>query len=172
MSPNVEEPAARAHRLLDASGATVATAESLTGGRLAAALTADPGASRTYVGGVVAYATSVKVAVLGVPQSLVDGPGVVSAECARAMADGVRGLTGATYALSTTGVAGPDSQDGRPPGTVYVGLAGPGHSVAIVLELSGDRAAIQERTAREALSALCDRLRSMAREPEDDSALG
>jgi PncC family amidohydrolase len=71
-----------------------------------------------YRGGVVSYATDVKVDVLAVPRALVELYGVVSAECARAMAQGVRRLTGATYGVSTTGVAGPDLQEGKPVGTV------------------------------------------------------
>ncbi len=134
--------------------ATVATAESLTGGRLAALVTGVPGASRAYVGGVVAYATEVKQRLLGVPEELVARYGVVSAECARAMAEGVRAALGATYGLSTTGVAGPDEQEGKPVGTVYVGVAGPAGAIVTALELTGDRAAVQERTCREALSTL------------------
>ena len=140
-------------------GATLATAESLTGGRLAALVTEVPGASAVYLGGVVSYATAVKVAVLGVPEELVERYGVVSPECAGAMARGARGLTGATYALSTTGVAGPDEQEGKAVGTVYIGLAGPDGESALALELVGDRAAIQDRTCREALAALQVNLR-------------
>lgn len=140
--------------LLQRRGATLATAESLTGGRVAAALTAVPGSSTAFVGGVVAYATEVKEAVLGVPRALIDEHGVVSAGCARAMAEGVRALTGATYAVSTTGVAGPGAQDGVAAGTVYVGLAGPGAPTAVALELTGDRATVQEQAAGAALSAL------------------
>jgi nicotinamide-nucleotide amidase len=142
--------------LLARGGATLATAESLTGGRLAARLTAVPGASRCYVGGVVAYATEVKVALLGVPAGLVAEHGAVSAQCARAMALGARERFGATYAVATTGVAGPDRQEGLPPGTVYVGVAGPGGPTAVGLELAGDRATIQDRTCEEALAALAD----------------
>jgi nicotinamide-nucleotide amidase len=140
--------------LLERRGATLATAESVTGGRVAAALTAVPGSSVSFVGGVVAYAVALKESVLGVPRTVIDQHGVVSAECARAMAAGARALTGATWALSTTGVAGPGAQDGVPAGTVYVGLAGPGGPTAVALELSGDRAAVQEEATREALSAL------------------
>ncbi len=104
------------HALLRSAGASVATAESLTGGRLAALLTSVPGASATYVGGVVTYATELKQSLLGVPEALVAEHGVVSAPCARAMAAGVRGLTGSTYALATTGVAGPDRQEGQAAG--------------------------------------------------------
>ena len=131
--------AASVHELLRARGATVATAESLTGGRLAAMLTSVPGSSETFVGGVVAYATELKVSLLGVPPGVVERYGVVSAECARAMAEGARRATGATYAVSTTGVAGPGPQDGIPAGTVHVGVAGPGATTAVALELVGDR---------------------------------
>jgi nicotinamide-nucleotide amidase len=142
--------------LLAGGGATLATAESLTGGRLAARLTAVPGASRCYVGGVVAYATEVKVSLLGVPAGLLAEHGAVSAQCAMAMALGARERFGATYAVATTGVAGPDRQEGLPPGTVYVGVAGPGGPTAVGLELAGDRATIQDRTCEEALAALGD----------------
>jgi nicotinamide-nucleotide amidase len=148
------ELAARVHALLQERGETVATAESLTGGRLAAALTGVPGASNSYVGGVVAYATSVKQDLLGVPAALVERYGVISAECALAMARGAAGVTGAAWGIGTTGVAGPDGQDGHPPGTVHVGLVGPGVSTALALELVGGREAIQDRTCVEALSAL------------------
>ena len=144
--------------LVDA-GATVATAESLTGGQLAVLLTTAPGASRSYLGGVVSYATEVKTEVLGVPTSLVEEHGVVSAACARAMAEGARRLIGATYAVSTTGVAGPEPQEDKPPGTVFVAVAGPGGVTALSLELTGDRAAIQQRTCGEALTALAEVLR-------------
>ncbi|MBZ5740371.1 CinA family protein [Nocardioides mangrovi] len=144
---------ARVHELLRAAGATVASAESLTAGRLAAALTETPGASATYVGGVVTYATELKATLLGVDEALIERYGVVSPECARAMAAGVRAITGATYGLATTGVAGPSEQEGKPVGTVFVGLAGPGLDEAVALELGGKRARIQERTCREALVA-------------------
>ncbi len=139
-------------------GDTLATAESLTGGRLAALVTGVAGASRAYRGGVVAYATDVKQHLLGVPDDVVARHGVVSAECARAMAEGARVALGATWAVSTTGVAGPEQQEGKPVGTVYVGVAGPGASGVTALELVGDRQAVQERTCREALSALGARL--------------
>ena len=151
--------AEQVHDLLRERSATIATAESLTGGRLAAAFTAMPGASRTYVGGVVAYAASMKQDVLDVSPALVASHGVVSSECALAMARGVVGLTGATYAVSTTGVAGPDPQEGHAPGTVHVGVVGPGVATTLALELVGTRLVICERTCEEALSALADILR-------------
>lgn len=137
---------------------TLSVAESLTGGRLAAAVTAVPGASAVFLGGVVSYATDLKVRLLGVPASLVEQHGVVSAECARAMATGVRDLTGSTYALSTTGVAGPDSQEGHPVGTVFVGLAGPDGAVAESLVLPGDRLQVVDETVRRAVATLVGRL--------------
>ena len=123
--PLVTPQSHRAQRLLEDRGETVAVAESLTGGRLAVLLTEAPGSSATFLGGVVSYATEAKIDVLGVDRGLVERHGVVSAECARAMARGVRALMGATYGVSTTGVAGPDEQEGKPPGTVYVGVSGP-----------------------------------------------
>lgn len=148
--------AASLHALLREARATVATAESLTGGRLAALLTSVPGASETYRGGLVTYATDLKLSLLGVPERVVERYGVVSAECARAMAEGARLVTGATWAVSTTGVAGPGPQDGVPAGTVHVGIAGPGATTALALELVGGREAVQDRTCAEAVSALCE----------------
>jgi nicotinamide-nucleotide amidase len=144
----------RVHLLLRAGGSTVATAESLTGGRLAVALTDVPGASETYLGGVVTYATELKQSFLGVDERLVEQYGVVSAECAKAMASGVRAFTGATYGLATTGVAGPGEQEGKPAGTVFVGISGPGVLEAVALELAGKRAQVQDRTTRAAFEAL------------------
>jgi len=168
------ELAARVHELLQRRGETVATAESLTGGQLAARLTAVPGASRSYLGGVVSYATSVKIEVLGVPADLVERHGVISAPCASAMAERVAALTGAGWGLATTGVAGPDPQEGHPPGTVYVGIAGavagPGGPSAVRLHLSGDRAEIQAATCREALALLAGRLAAGSTDGATDPA--
>lgn len=140
--------------LLTARGETVSTAESLTGGRLAAALTSVPGASECVAGGVVAYATEVKVDLLGVPAAVVDEHGVVSGECAAAMATGVRDLLGTTYAMATTGVAGPDPQEGHPAGHVWVAVAGPRGVETRLLALPGDRPEVQDATVRHALSVL------------------
>jgi nicotinamide-nucleotide amidase len=149
----------RVHLLLRAAGATVASAESLTGGRLAVALTDTPGASETYLGGVVTYATELKASMLDIDTELIDTHGVVSPECAKAMASGVRAMAGATYGIATTGVAGPSDQEGKPPGTVFVGIAGPGLLEAVALELSGRRQQVQERTVRETLTAFEEVLR-------------
>ena len=83
----------------------------------------------------------------------------MSPECAKAMASGVRALTGTTFGVATTGVAGPTDQEGKPPGTVFVGIAGPGLVEAVALELRGKRQQIQDATVREALTALEEVLR-------------
>ncbi len=113
-----------------------------------------PGSSEVYLGGVVSYATSVKVGLLGVSQELVTEHGVVSAECAAAMCRAVADLTGASYALATTGVAGPSWQEDQPPGTVFVGIAGPAGEVGVPVHLVGDRETIQDRTCAAALDLI------------------
>lgn len=143
---------------LQGRGETVATAESLTGGLLAGFLTGVPGASTVFLGGVVSYATEVKQDVLSVPVSVIERNGVVSAACAEAMASGVRDLMGTTYAVSTTGVAGPETQEGNPVGTVYVGVAGPDGVRSVLLELDGDRAEIREATCVASMAELLSAL--------------
>ena len=135
-------------------GETLATAESLTGGLLSARLTDVPGASRSFVGAVVSYATRIKVSVLDVPVEVVERHGVISEECAVAMAEGVRTRLDATWGLATTGVAGPDSQEGRPVGTVWVAVAGPDGTEARELALEGDRPAIRGATCDAVLALL------------------
>lgn len=145
--------AAQVHRRLLARGETVGCAESLTGGALADLLSSTPGASATFVGGVVSYGTSVKRSVLGVTAAQ-----VVSADSASQMAVGARALLEVDWALATTGVAGPEKQDERPVGTVYVALAGP-HGVQVhQLALAGERTEIRAGTCRAALEALVDEL--------------
>jgi nicotinamide-nucleotide amidase len=119
------------HRLLAERKATVAVAESLTGGLLGAELTGMPGSSATFVGGVVAYATPLKNLLLGVPADLLAAHGAVHPDVAAAMAAGVRDRLGASYGLAVTGVAGPDPQDGQPVGTVHVAVAGSGEHPAV-----------------------------------------
>jgi nicotinamide-nucleotide amidase len=162
----VGELSKRVHELLESRGETVSSAESLTGGRLATVLTEVPGSSSTFKGGVVTYATEMKIEVLGVPQEVVDTHGVVSAECAEAMAEGVRMLTGATYGVSTTGVAGPAEQEGKPPGTVFIGLAGPEGVTSVALELDGERSEITQQCVDAAVAAFADALR------QEETALG
>ena len=151
-------------------GLTLAVAESVTGGRLAASFTSVPGASRVFVGGVVSYATAVKVSVLGVEQALVDTEGVISAACAEAMAAGVRRVLDADVSLATTGVAGPDEQEGHPAGTAYVGLAWSEGSLSRRLSLSGDRSSIQDAVCQVAVALLEDWLGD--RLPQEQPRLG
>jgi PncC family amidohydrolase len=126
--------------LLRSRGLTLAVAESLTGGLVASRLVDVPGASDWFRGGVVSYASDVKYRVLDVPE----GP-VVSAEAAAAMATGVRALLGADVGLAVTGVAGPDSQEGQPPGTVFMAVALPDRdAVTVVAGLPGDRARVRQ----------------------------
>jgi len=144
------------HAQLAERDATLAVAESLTGGLLGAALTAMPGASGTFRGGVLVYATDLKETLGGVPGPLLDAEGAVSAEVAAAMAAGVRDRTGATYGVALTGVAGPDVQEGHPPGTVFVAVAGPSGGQVRSLRLPGDRAEIRRRAVDAALDMLRD----------------
>ena len=106
--------AAEVHRLLAQHGATVAVAESLTGGLLGAALTTTPGSSATFRGGLIVYATDLKETLAGVPGPLLEAEGPVSAHVAAARAAGARDRLGATYGVGVTGVAGPDPQNGQP----------------------------------------------------------
>lgn len=149
MSPDVAATASALHLALLGRGQRVGCAESLTGGELAALLSATPGASATFVGGVVSYATEVKRQLLGVTAEQ-----VVSADCATEMAAGVRTLLGLDWALATTGVAGPESQEGRPVGTVFVALAGPRGVQSAPLLLDGDRSAIRSAACAAALELL------------------
>ena len=137
-------------RLIPA-GQTLAVAESLTGGLVAAALASVPGASAAFRGGVVAYATDLKAALLGVDAGLLAERGAVDPDVAAAMTRGARERLGATVAAATTGVAGPDPADGQPVGTVYVAAdAGRGPEVRR-LELSGTRNEIRRAAATECL---------------------
>ncbi|HEX5994737.1 MAG TPA: nicotinamide-nucleotide amidohydrolase family protein [Jiangellales bacterium] len=141
------------------AGATVATAESLTGGLVSAALTSVPGASAAVRGGVVAYATDLKHELAGVPADTLRRDGPVAARTASAMATGVRRKCAATYGVATTGVAGPDAQDGHPPGTVHVAVAGPeGVRIESVTGLPGDRAAVRQAAVRHALDLLAQEI--------------
>jgi len=151
---------------LTARGETVAVAESLTGGLVVAELVGVPGASAVVRGGVVAYATPVKATVLGVDAELLAEHGAVDPEVARQMAAGVRmalAVDGvpATWGISTTGVAGPDPQDGQPVGTVFVGIASAAGAEAVELHLDGDRGAIRRAVVSELLARLRSRLQGV-----------
>ena len=143
--------------LLTGAGRTVAVAESLTGGLVLASLVSVPGASAVVRGGVVAYATDVKARLLGVDRGLLDLEGAVHPEVAREMALGVVSLVGADYGVATTGVAGPDPQDGRPVGEAHVGVAAAGgrtHVATVELDPALGREGIRWGAAVAALEAL------------------
>ncbi|MFF4081319.1 CinA family protein [Streptomyces sp. NPDC087218] len=156
--------AARVLELLTGRGETLAVAESLTGGLVAAELTSVPGASRSFRGSVTAYATPLKRDVLGVDGALLAERGAVDPEVARQMAIGVRRVLGADWGMATTGVAGPDPQDGKPVGTVYVAVAGPdGAEKTAALRLNGGRADIRKESVRSVLVLLSAELGKNAR---------
>ncbi|WP_278237105.1 CinA family protein [Isoptericola sp. AK164] len=126
-----------------ARGWTLGVAESLTAGMVAAELATVPGASAVLRGGVVAYATDLKASLLGVDADLLAARGAVDPDVAGAMATGARSATGADVGLATTGVAGPDPQDGRAPGLVFVAVATPTTIEVRRCDLDGDRAAVR-----------------------------
>ncbi len=139
---------------LTAAGDTVATAESLTAGLISATLATVPGASAALRGGVTAYATAAKATVLRVPETFLEKYGAVSEECARAMAEAVRGLFDASWGISATGVAGPERQEGRDVGTVFVAAAGPDGTEVVEVALSGGRNEIRSDATKAALKLL------------------
>ncbi len=133
-------------------GWTIGVAESLTGGLVAATLVAVPGASTVFRGAVVAYATDLKTSLLAVDAGLLARRGAVDADVATAMAAGVRHATGADVGLATTGVAGPDPQDGCPPGLVFVAVVTPAVAAVRRLDLSGDRSAVRAQAVSSVLA--------------------
>ncbi len=139
---------------------TLATAESLTGGLVAAALTSVPGASDVFVGGVVSYAVGAKEDILGVPASVLAESGPVSEEVALAMAEGARRVFGADVAVATTGAAGPEPHGGRMPGTFCVAVVGPTGFARYTDVVAGDRDEVRSRAVLRAISAVCDLLNS------------
>jgi nicotinamide-nucleotide amidase len=136
-------------------GQTLAVAESLTGGLLSAAFVAVPGVSRVFRGGLIVYSTDLKATLAGVDADLLAAKGPVDPDVALALARGARERCGADWGLATTGVAGPDPQDGASVGTVYVAIAGPGMEAVRQLDLDGDRTRIRS-AAVEAVLALLD----------------
>jgi nicotinamide-nucleotide amidase len=151
-------------RALEHAGHTVAIAESLTGGALASALIATPGASAVIRGGIVAYDTELKASLLGVDRALLDREGPVHAEVARQMAVGVRRALAtdagpATIGVATTGVAGPASQGGRAPGTVFVAVSTDAGPVVREAAFAGDRSSVRASAVELALEMLGNSVR-------------
>jgi nicotinamide-nucleotide amidase len=150
-----------AHRVIAAAiaaGTSLATAESLTAGMIAATLAEVPGASAVLQGGVVSYSNSVKAKVLGVDPALLEERGSVDGEVARQMAEGARNACGADLAVSATGVAGPAAHDGKDVGTVYLGYASASGSGFIEHRFAGDRAQIRASSTVAALELLAAHL--------------
>lgn len=140
---------------LTVSGKTLAVAESCTGGLLGARITSVSGSSACFLGGVISYSNEVKEGLLGVPGALIATHGAVSEPVAMAMAEGVRRRTGADFALSITGIAGPDGGTAaKPVGLVYIGLAGGGDTVVRRFVFGGDRSTVRKSAVEEALTVL------------------
>ncbi len=144
------------------AGLTVATAESCTGGRVAAAITGRAGASTYFVGGIISYSDKVKIEQLGVDRDLLAGHGAVSAQVALAMASGVRARLGSDLGVGITGVAGPDGgTDAKPVGLVYVGIADTVGTDVRRFVWTGDRATNIEESAGAAVALLLEHARSL-----------
>ena len=141
---------------------TLSVAESLTGGLLAATIVEIPGVSAVFKGGLVVYATELKHTLAGVPRQLLDERGPVDPDVALALAEGVRERCGSDWGLATTGVAGPEPQDGKPVGMVFVAAAGPGGATVRELSLPGNRTAVRTATVTSVLSLLVAQLRGSA----------
>lgn len=140
-------------------GATLSVAESCTGGMLAERITSIAGSSDYFVGGFLVYSDRMKIELLGVDAALIAEHSAVSEEVARAMAEGARNRSGSTYAISVTGEAGPDSATGAPPGTVFIGFAGPDSRVdARQVHLPGDRNRVRMLATQSALDFLRKKL--------------
>ena len=154
-------------------GQTLASAESLTGGMLGALITDVPGASASYLGGVISYATSLKTTLAGVDKATLAKLGPVAARTAAEMARGVARRCNADWGLATTGVAGPEAQDGHPVGQVFIAVSDRSGEVLRVRELSlhGDRAEIREQAAAAGLALLAEALEldGVAAEVDDAS---
>ena len=147
-----------AHALL-AHGQTLVTAESCTGGLVGATLTELPGSSAWFLGGVIAYANSLKINLLGVPPELLEVHGAVSPETARAMANGARSRTGADFSVALTGIAGPDGgTPDKPVGLVYIAVASPAGTWARDYHFTGSRAEIRVAATKTAIALVLERV--------------
>lgn len=145
-------------------GLTLATCESLTGGLLGATITAVPGASAVYRGGLITYATDLKHSLAGVEQAVLDSDGAVAQRTAVQMARGAARRCGADYGVALTGVAGPEQQEGKPAGTVHCGICGAGVIDGGLLDIPAEavrsgRSAVRIHAVELAISALLGTLR-------------
>lgn len=155
----IEELAEATLSFLRRRGQTLATAESLTGGGVGMLLTTVPGSSENYRGGVISYTDEVKHRVLGVPSGILETDGAVSAGTAAAMAEGVKTVCGADWAISTTGLAGPGGDgSGKPVGLVYTAVSGPEGTESFVHRFSGGREDVRGKACRAALEELLRKL--------------
>lgn len=154
---------------------TIGTCESLTAGMVCAAITDVPGASAVFRGGLVTYASDLKHSLAGVDAGWIAQHGVINAETARQMATGARAALGTDWAVACTGVAGPSSQDGADPGTVWIAVAGPEAVVVRGLNLLGDRSEVRRASVANCIdfvSAVCVDSPSGTREPPSGADLG
>jgi PncC family amidohydrolase len=153
----LRELAAAVVARLTERGLTIATAESLTAGLITATIADIPGASRILLGGIVSYDPRIKREMLGVPQAVIDGVGVVSEPCARQMAEGARTLLRADIAVSATGVAGPSGgTTDTPVGTVYIACSSKQGTVARRYVFAGDRQAVRRHAVESALQLVLE----------------
>ena len=147
--------------ILKATGKTLSTAESCTGGMISSLITSVPGSSEYFLGSVTSYANSVKENVLGVPSKIIEEYGAVSSECVSAMAEGVRRLTGSDYSVATSVIAGPGGgSDQKPVGTVWIGVSSHMGTETFSLRFNSDRKRNIERFSSSALHILLKRIKN------------
>ena len=154
--------AAVVHQLVERRQ-TLSVAESLTGGLLAATIVEIAGVSAVFRGGLIVYATELKHTLAGVPRQLLDARGPVDPDVALALAEGARRRCGSDWGLATTGVAGPEPQDGKPVGLVYIAVCGPGHSAVRELKLDGNRDAVRTESVTRVLQLLSETLQEASK---------
>ena len=168
-SPELAGRLAQLHQTLAEQQHTVAVAESVTGGLLAAALTSTAGASATFRGGLVVYATDLKARLAGVSEGLLAEQGAVAAQVALELAKGVRSRLSASWGVGVTGVAGPQPQDGKAVGTVFLSVVGPGPDESLEsvseLNLTGDRNTIRVQIVEQAVALLAGAVSHLAGAP-------
>jgi len=154
MTPKKSDLTTEIVKLMKKRGLTLATAESITGGGLASAITDVPGASAVFLGSIVSYSDASKTKFLGIPKRTLTKSTAVSEVVARGMAESARSEFGSDFAISTTGVAGPGKAYGQRAGTVWIAIASKRETFTIELALSGDRDSIRKSTIESALACL------------------